>query len=170
MPKTPRKKSVAESWAEGYRAFTEACREHWGFLNREHGFAEPKVVIQPPSCMVTFTRDGDWVRIASEYAGQPWVVIKVGEGEPFGLDVMIAELEPEYEAKKPVPERDVLTDDEMRAVVAYQAAFVQRHAEEILSRSSRGLRPGRASDAAASSAATPQIISSGRGPSGRGNA
>lgn len=132
-PKAKKKMSVAESWAEGYRALTDACRERWSFLVRDHGFADAKIAIQPPSCMVTFARDGDWVRTASEYAGKPWVVIKAGEGEPFGLDVIIAELDPAYAESKPVPARDVLTDEEMRAVVAYQAAFVERHAKAILS-------------------------------------
>jgi len=128
----PGRKSPAEEWAEGYLPLTDAARESFAFLVREHEYAEPTVAVVPPDAVVTFTRGADFVRIASEYGGPPWVVVKAGEGAPYGLHVIIAELEPAYASKAPVPAGKELTDDEMRAAVAYFARFLEAHADEVL--------------------------------------
>jgi hypothetical protein len=128
----PRRKSPAEEWAEGYLPFTDAARERFAFLVREHGYAEPTVAVVPPDAVITFTKGADFVRIASEYHGPPWVVVQAGAGERYGLHVIIAELDPSYASKAPVPAAKDLTDDEMRAAVAYFAAFVEAHAGEVL--------------------------------------
>ena len=127
----PKKGSVADSWAEGYRPLIEACREHFGFLVRDHGFAEPEVKIDPPSAMITFRRGTDFVRLESEYVGEPFTAVHAGEGEPFGLATIMAELAPDHAATKPTPVGSVLKPEEMRAMVAHQAAFVARHPEVL---------------------------------------
>ena len=125
----PKKGGIAESWAEGYRPLVEASREHLGFLVRDHGFAAPEVKIDPPGAMITFRRGTDFVRLDSEYVAEPSLVVHAGEGEPFGLATMIAELDPADAAGAPEAAGAVLTPDEMRALVAHQAAFVARHPE-----------------------------------------
>jgi hypothetical protein len=128
----PRRKTPAEEWAETYLPFTDAAREGFGFLVREHGYAEPTVAVVPPDALVTFTKGADFVRIASEYGGPPWVVVQAGKGERYGLHVIIAELDPAYAGKAPVPAGKELTDAEMRAAVAYFAGFLAAHADEVL--------------------------------------
>lgn len=128
----PRRKSPAEDWAEGYLPLTDAARERFAFLVREQGYAEPTVAVVPPDAVITFTRGADFVRIASEYHGPPWVVVQAGKGERYGLHVIIAELDPAYASKAPVPAAKELTDDEMRAAVAYFASFLETHAGEVL--------------------------------------
>lgn len=129
--KQPRK-SLAEAWAESYRPFTDAARERFAFLTREHGYAEPTVVVAPPDALVTFTKGADFVRVASEYGGPPWVTVKAGDAEPFGLHVIIAELDPAYAAKEPVVVGSILTADEMRARTGYLADFLEKHAAAAL--------------------------------------
>jgi hypothetical protein len=124
----PKRAEVVASWAEGYGPLVEAARERFAFL-RDLGFAEPEVTIAPPSAMITFARGADFVRIESEYAGEPFASVRVGPGAPAGLHTLIAGLEPAYIAQKPAPAGSVLTPDEMRAAVAYQAAFLGRHPE-----------------------------------------
>jgi hypothetical protein len=128
----PARKTQAEEWAETYLPLTDAVREGFGFLVREHGYAEPTVAVVPPDAVVTFTKGTDFVRVASEYGGPPWVVVQAGKGERYGLHVIIAELDPAYASKAPVPAAKELTDAEMRAAVAYFAAFLAAHAEEVL--------------------------------------
>ena len=127
----PRKGGIAESWAEGYRPLVEASREHLGFLVRDHGFAAPEVKIDPPGAMITFRRGTDFVRLDSEYVAEPSLVVHAGEGEPFGLATIMAELGPDHAAKRPTPAGSVLTAEEMRAIVAHEAAFVARHPEVL---------------------------------------
>jgi hypothetical protein len=132
-PKAAKRESVADSWAKGYRGFTDAARERFAFLVRDHGYAEPVVRVVPPDAVVTFTKGDSFVRISSEYAGAPWVVVKAWEGEPYGLHVIIAEIDPDYAKQKPVPAGAILTDDEHRALVAYYATFLEQHASTVLS-------------------------------------
>jgi hypothetical protein len=124
-------KLVAE-WTEGYRAFIDAARERFAFLVREHGYAEPEVRVVPPDALVTFTMGDSFVRIAIEYSGAPWVVVKAWEGEPYGLYVIIAELDPDYAKQKPVPAGSLLTDDEIRAMIEHYARFLEEHAGTVL--------------------------------------
>jgi hypothetical protein len=128
----PRRKSQAEEWAESYLPLTDAARERFAFLARDHGFAAPTVTVAPPDALVTFTKGADFVRIASEYGGAPWAVVKAGEGEPYGLHVIIAELDPAYAGEAPVAAAKILTPDEMRAAIAYLARFLEAHAGEVL--------------------------------------
>lgn len=134
-PKKPvkaKRESVAESWAEGYRAFTDAARERFAFLVRDHAYAEPVVRIAPPDATVKLTKGDSFVRISSEYSGPPSVVVKAWEGEPYGLHVIIDELDPTYAKSQPVPAGSTLSDDELRAMVAYWAAFLEEHASVVL--------------------------------------
>ena len=134
-PKKPAKakrQSVADSWAEGYRAFTDAAREGFAFLVRDHAYAEPVVRIAPPDATVKLTKGDSFVRISSEYSGPPSVVVKAWEGEPYGLHVIIAELDPDYAKQAPVPAGSTLTDDELRALVEYYARFLEQHAGTVL--------------------------------------
>jgi hypothetical protein len=131
-PAKAKRQSVADSWAEGYRGFTDAARERFAFLVRDHGYAEPVVRVVPPSALVTFTKGDSFVRIAIEYGSAPWVVMKAWEGEPYGLHVIIAELDPDYAKQKPVPAGSTLTDDELRALIAYYATFLEQHASAVL--------------------------------------
>jgi hypothetical protein len=126
-------KALVEEWTEGYRPFIEACQKHFAFLVRDYAFSGPEVSVLLPDCLVKYTREGAFVRAASEYGGPPWVVVKAGDGEPFGLHVIVAELEPEHEKQKPQAKGAVLTPEEMEAFVAYWAGFLERHAKEILS-------------------------------------
>ena len=83
--------------------------------------------------MVTFAKGGSFVRISSEYSGPPWVVVKAWEeGEPYGLHVIIAELDPGYAKQEPVPAGSTLTDDELRAAVEYYGRFLEQHASTVL--------------------------------------
>ncbi|MFS8064799.1 MAG: hypothetical protein ACMG6S_00380 [Byssovorax sp.] len=132
-PKAAKRESVADSWAKGYQGFTDAARERFAFLVRDHGYAEPVVRVVPPDAVVTFTKGDSFVRISSEYAGAPWVVVKAWEGEPYGLHVIIAELDPDYAKQEPVPAGTILTNDEHRALIAYYATFLQQHASRVLS-------------------------------------
>jgi hypothetical protein len=125
----PKKGVVAASWAEGYQPLVEAAREHLGFLVRDHGFTGPEVTIAPPSAMITFSRGADFVRVESEYAGEPFTTVRVGPAAPAGLAALVAAIEPDHAARKPAPAGGVLTPDEMRAAVAWQAAFLGRHPE-----------------------------------------
>ncbi len=68
----------------------------------------------------------------TEYGGPPWVVVKAWEGEPYGLHVIIAALDPDHAAKKPVPAGSTLTNDELAALVAYYAEFLEKHASAVL--------------------------------------
>ena len=131
-PVEAKRESVADSWAKGYRGFIEAARERFAFLVRDHGYAEPVVSVVPPDAVVTFTKGDSFVRLSSEYDGAPWVVVKAWEGEPYGLHVIIAELDPGYAAQKPVPAGSTLTDEEMRALVEYHARFLEQHARPVL--------------------------------------
>lgn len=135
-PKKPvakaKRESVADSWAKGYQGFTDAARERFAFLVRDHGYAEPVVRVVPPDAVVTFTRGDSFVRISSEYAGAPWVVVKAWEGEPYGLHVIIAELDPDYAKQEPVPAGTILTHDEHRAGVDYYARFLEQRASTVL--------------------------------------
>lgn len=128
----PRRKSQAEEWAESYLPFTDAAQERFAFLVRDHGYAASTVSVVPPDAIVTFARGADFVRIASEYGGAPWVVVKAGEGEPYGLHVIIAEIDPAYASKAPVAAANILTADEMRAAIAYLAGFLAAHADDVL--------------------------------------
>ena len=131
-PGAARRQSVADSWAEGYRGFTDAARERFAFLVRDHGYAEPVVRVVPPSALVTFTKGDSFVRIATEYGSAPWVVMKAWEGEPYGLHVIIAELDPAYAEQKPAPAGSTLTEGELRALVAYYATFLEQHVSRVL--------------------------------------
>ena len=124
--------SAARSWAEADAGFIDTVRDRFGFLVRDHGYAPAEARTVPPDTMVTFTRGDSFVRVSSEYGGVPWVVVKAWDGEPYGLHVIIAELDPSYAAQKPVAARSILTDDELRAVIAYQASFVEQHARVVL--------------------------------------
>jgi hypothetical protein len=126
------RESVAESWAKGYRAFTDAARERFAFLARDHGYAEPVVSVAPPDATVTFAKGGSFVRISSEYCGPVSVVLKAWEGEPYGLHVIIAELDPAYAKQEPVPAGSKLTDAELQAAVEYYATFLEQHAGPVL--------------------------------------
>jgi hypothetical protein len=128
----PARKSPAEAWAESYRPFTDAARERFAFLTRDHGFGAPTVSVVPPDATVTFTRGADFVRISSEYGGPPWVAVKAGDKQPYGLHVIIAELDPAYAREAPVAAAEILTPDEMRAAVAYLGRFLDDHAGEVL--------------------------------------
>jgi hypothetical protein len=131
-PVAAKRESAADRWAEGYEPFIEAARECFAFLVREHGYADPDVRVVPPDAVVTFTRGDSFVRISSEYGGAPWVVVKAWDGEPYGLHVIIAEIDPACAAQKPVPAGSTLTDEELRALVAYYARFLEQHASEVL--------------------------------------
>ena len=131
-PVAAKRESAADRWAEGYEPFIEAARECFAFLVREHGYADPDVRVVPPDAVVTFTRGDSFVRISSEYGGAPWVVVKAWDGEPYGLHVIIAEIDPAYAAQKPVPAGSTLTDEELRALVAYYARFLEKHASAVL--------------------------------------
>ena len=124
--------SIAERWAEGDRGFLDAARDRFAFLVRDHGYAEPVVEVVPPDSVVTFTRGDSFVRISIEYGGPPSVVVKAWEGEPYGLHVIIAELEPGYAKQKPVHAGAILTDDELRALVDYYGRFLEQHASTVL--------------------------------------
>ncbi len=131
-PAKAKRESVAESWAKGYQAFTDAAQERFAFLVRDHGYAAPVVSIDPPDAVVTFAKGDSFVRISSEYSAVPEVLVKAWNGEPYGLHVIIAELDPDYAKQKPVPAKSTFTDDEHRAMVAYQATFLERHASTVL--------------------------------------
>jgi hypothetical protein len=131
-PGTAARASVADRWAEGYRGFIDAVRERFMFLVRDHGFADPVVDVAPPDAVVTFTKGDEFVRISSEYGGAPWVVVKAWEGAPFGLHVILAELDPTCADRKPVPAGSALTDDEIRALVDYWAELLEAHASAVL--------------------------------------
>jgi hypothetical protein len=131
-PAAPTRESAAQKWAEADRGFVDTVRERFAFLVRDHGYAPAEVRSVLPDTMVTFTKGDSFVRVSSEYGGVPWVVVKAWDGEPYGLHVIIAELDPGYAAQKPVAERSILTDDELRAVIAYQASFLEQHASAVL--------------------------------------
>ncbi|MEP7126187.1 MAG: hypothetical protein ABJE95_34965 [Byssovorax sp.] len=128
----PRRKTPAAEWAETYLPLTDAARERFAFLVREQGYAEPTVAVVPPDAVITFTKGADFVRVQSEYGGPPWVVVQAGAGERYGLPVIMAELDPAYASHAPVPAGKELTDDEMRAAVAFLAGFLEKHAAEVL--------------------------------------
>lgn len=127
--KTAKKTSVVESWTEGYRPLIDAARQHFGFLVREHGFTEPEVDVTPPAILITFSRGPVAVRIESERMDEPFITVRASSASVFALRTVMAQLEPEYAARKPAPAGSRLTPDEMRAAVAYDAAFLARHPE-----------------------------------------
>jgi len=127
-----KKRDIVAEWTEGYRPFIEGCKERFSFLVGEHGFEEPKVLVAPPDCLVTYTKGESFVRIATEYGGKPFIAVKVDGHEPFGLHVIIDELEPAYAEKAPSAERDLLREDELAAFLDYDAAFVRAHIGELL--------------------------------------
>jgi hypothetical protein len=129
---SPTMKEVQASWQEGYRPFVEDCRESFGFLVHDLGFALAEVTVTPPECAVSFARDRASVQIQSEYCGPPWVVVKVGDPpKAYGLHEFMKQLQPEYEAREPVAPS--LPDEvQRRALLDHHAAFLREHADRIL--------------------------------------
>lgn len=129
---SPTMKEVQASWEDGYRPFVDDCRESFGFLVHDLGFAPAEVKVTPPECAVSFARDHQIVQIQSDHCGPPWVVVQQGDpAKGYGLHEFIKQLLPEYEGREPAAP-SIPDPTQRRALLDHHAALLREHAGRIL--------------------------------------
>ena len=117
------------------------ARKQLAFLETEYSFAPPQTKITPRQCSVEFTRKSTTVGVWSEYGTKPSLFIKIGAKRVF-IGRLIAKRCPKM--KSPVPASvfgQRFSADDYRAVLAFFAEVLRKHACDLLSDEAARFRP-----------------------------